>query len=219
VVQSPFLNLTGIPSLNPTDVKNYELDWDRQITQLHAQFRGSVFYQETANIFDVSGGLIPTSGAPYSTPANIGSSYAHGFTAGLKGIVYDWRWGLNYRFEEIGDRFLPNAQDGTQFVDYEHTTPKHLINVNVGWALRNWEVDGFARYQSAREGLLPVASAVGTMLVPLAAYVAIDGRVAYQLNKKWTFAASGQNIAHAQQRQTAGAEVERQLMGSVTFNF
>jgi outer membrane receptor for ferrienterochelin and colicins len=219
VVQSPFLNLTGIPSLNPTDVKNYELDWDRQITQLHAQFRGSVFYQETANIFDVSGGLIPTSAAPYSTPSNIGTSYAHGFTAGLKGTVSDWRWGLNYRFEEIRDQFLPNAQDGTQFVDYEHTTPKHLINVNIGWALRNWEIDGFARYQSAREGLLPVASGAGTMLVPLSAYVAIDGRVAYQLNKAWTFAASGQNIAHAQQRQTAGAEVERQLMGSVTFNF
>jgi outer membrane receptor for ferrienterochelin and colicins len=219
VVQSPFLNLTGVPSLNPTDVKNYELDWDHQITQLHVQFRGSVFYQETSNILDVSGGWIPTSGVPYSTPTNIGTSYAHGFTAGLKGIVCDWRWGLNYRFEEIGDRFLPFAQDGTQFVDYEHTTPKHLINVNVGWAAIHWEIDGFARYQSAREGLLPVAGAVGTMLVPLSAYVAIDGRVAYQLNKEWTFAASGQNIAHAQQRQTAGPEVERQLMGSVTFNF
>jgi len=219
VVQSPFLNLTGIPSLNPTDVKNYELDWDHQITQLHAQFRGSVFYQETANIFDVSGGLIPTSGAPYSTPANIGTSYAHGFTAALKGVIYDWRWGVNYRFEEIGDRFLPNVQDGTQFTDYEHTTPKHLVNLNVGWALRNWEIDGFARYQSAREGVLPVAGGAGTMLVPLSGYVAIDGRVAYQLNRAWTFAVSGQNITHAQQRQTAGAEVERQLMGSVTFKY
>jgi outer membrane receptor for ferrienterochelin and colicins len=219
VVQSPFLNLTGVPSLNPTDVKNYELDWDREITQLHAQFRGSVFYQETANIFDVSGGFIPTAGAPYATPTNIGTSYAHGFTAGLKGSVYDWRWGLSYRFEKIGDRFLPEAQDGTLFVDYEHTTPKHLINLNVGWALGNWEIDGFARYQSAREGLLPVVGGNGTMLVPLSAYVAVDGRVAYQLNKVWTFAASGQNIAHAQQRQTAGPGVERQLIGSVTFNF
>ena len=94
-----------------------------------------------------------------------------------------------------------------------------MINVNVGWAHRNWEVDGFARFQSAREGLQPLASTVGTMLVPLAGYVAIDGRVAYRLSKKWTFAASGQNIAHAQQRQTAGAEVERQLMGSVAFDF
>jgi outer membrane receptor for ferrienterochelin and colicins len=219
VVQSPFLNLTGIPSLNPTDVKNYELDWDRQIAQLHAQFRGSIFYQETANILDVSGGFIPTSGVPYSTPTNIGTSYAHGFTAGVKGNVNDWRWGLNYRFEEIADRFLAFAQDGAQFVDYEHTTPKHLINVNVGWALRNWEIDGFARYQSRREGLQPAASGANTMLVPLSAYVAIDGRVAYRLNKGWTIAASGQNIAHAQQRQTAGAEVERQLMGSVTFDF
>jgi outer membrane receptor for ferrienterochelin and colicins len=220
VVQSPFLNLTGIPSLNPTDVKNYELDWERPIAPLHAEFRGSVFYQETANIFDVSGGYISTSGAPYSIPTNIGESYANGFTAGLKGIVNDnWRWGLNYRFEETEDRFSPFAQDGKAFVDYEHTAPKHLINANVGWAHRNWEIDGYARYQSSREGLLPVASGAGTTLVPLAAYVAIDGRVAYQLNKRWTFAASGQNIAHAQQRQTAGPDVERQLMGSVAFNF
>jgi outer membrane receptor for ferrienterochelin and colicins len=219
VVQSPFLNLTGVPSLSPTDVKNYELDWDHQIVPLHTQFRGSVFYQETANILDVSGGFIPTSGVPYATPANIGTSRAHGFTAGLKGSVDDWRWGLNYRFEEITDRLLPFAQDGTLFVDYQHTSPKHLINFNVGWAPRNWEIDAYARFQSAREGLLPVAGAASTALVPLAAYVAIDGRVAYQLNKEWTFAASGQNIAHAQQRQTAGAEVERQLMGLVTFNF
>jgi outer membrane receptor for ferrienterochelin and colicins len=219
VVQSPFLNLTGVPSLNPTDVKNYELDWDHRIVPLHAQFRGSVFYQETANVFDVSGAFIPTSGAPYSIPTNIGESRARGLTLGLKGIVCDWRWGLNYRFEEIGDRFLPFAQDGALFVDYEHTSPKHLINVNIGWAPRNWEIDAYARYQSAREGMLPVAGAGGTTLVPLSAYIAIDGRVAYQLSKEWTFAASGQNIAHAQQRQTAGAEVERQLMGSVTFNF
>jgi outer membrane receptor for ferrienterochelin and colicins len=220
VVQSPYLNLTGVPSLNPTDVKNYELDWDRPISQLHAQFRGSVFYQETANIFDVSGGYIVTSGAPYSRPTNIGTSNAHGFTIGLKGTVSDsWRWGVNYRFEEIDDGFLPFAQNGTAFVDYEHTAPKHLINANVGWATNNWEIDGYARYQSAREGLLPVASGNGTALVPLSAYVTIDGRVAYQLNKGWTFAVSGQNVTHAQQRQTAGPGVERQIIGSVTFNF
>jgi hypothetical protein len=57
------------------------------------------------------------------------------------------------------------------------------------------------------------------MLVPVAEYVAVDARVAYQLDKQWTFAASGQDLAHAQQRQTAGPNVERQLMGSVTFNF
>lgn len=220
VIQSPFLNLTGVPSLNPTDVKNYELDWDRPISQLHAQFRGSVFYKETANIFDVSGAFIPTSGVPYSVPANIGESYAHGVTIGLNGVIFDgWRWGLSYRFEEISDRLSSFAQDGQQFVDYEHTTPKHLIINNIGWARGRWEIDGYARYQSNTEGLLPAVGAAGTTLVPLAEYVALDGRVGYRLNKEWTFAASGQNLAHAQQRQTAGPNVERQLMGSATFQF
>src|ERR1700722_8924827 len=76
VVQSPHLNLTGIPSLNPTDVKNYELDWDRPISPLRALFLGSVFYQQTENVFDVSGAFIPTAGAPYAIPTNIGTSYA-----------------------------------------------------------------------------------------------------------------------------------------------
>jgi iron complex outermembrane receptor protein len=220
VVQTPYLNLTGVPSLNPTDVKNYELDWDRPISQLHAQFRGSVFYKDTANIFDVAGAFILTSGAPYSVPSNIGESYAHGFTLGLKGVVYDnWRWGLNYRFEEISEEFSAFAQVGKLFVDYDHTTPKHLIVTNVGWARGRWEIDGYARYQSATAGLLPAAGADGTMLVPVAEYVAIDARVAYQLDKQWTFAASGQDLAHAQQRQTTGPSVERQLMGSVTFSF
>jgi outer membrane receptor for ferrienterochelin and colicins len=220
VVQSPLLNLTGVPSLNPTDVKNYELDWDRPISFLHAQFRGAVFYQETRNIFDVSGAFIATSGAPYSVPTNVGNSYAHGFTVGLKGAFdADWRWGLNYRFEETGDHLSPFAQNGAQFVDYQHTTPRHLINANVGWSRGSWEVDWFTRYQSPRDGLLPIAGAIGTALVPLPGYISIDGRVAYQLNKAWTFAASGQNIAHEQQRQTAGPNVERQLMGYATFTF
>jgi outer membrane receptor for ferrienterochelin and colicins len=220
VVQSPFLNLTGVPSLNPTDVRNYELDWDRPITFLHAEFRGSVFYQETENIFDVSGAFIATAGAPYSVPTNVGNSYAHGFTAGLKGAFRDaWRWGLNYRFEEIGDRLAPFARNGTQFVDYQHTTPRHLINGNMGWSRGSWEIDWYARYESARDGMLSVLGAIGTALVPLPAYLSVDARVAYQLNKEWTFAASGQNIAHAQQHQTAGANVERLLIGSVTFNF
>jgi iron complex outermembrane receptor protein len=209
-----------VPGLNPTDVKSYELDWDRPISQLHAQFRGSVFYKETANIFDVSGALILTSGVPYSVPANIGVSYAHGFTIGLKGVVYDeWRWGLNYRFEEISEQFAPFAQVGKEFVDYDHSTPKHLIVSNLGWTRGRWEIDGYARYQSITAGLLPTVGTAGTSLVPVSQYVALDGRLAYRLNKMWTFAASGQDLAHAQQRQTAGPNVERQLMGSATFNF
>jgi outer membrane receptor for ferrienterochelin and colicins len=220
VVQTPYLNVTGVPSLNPTDVKNYELDWDRPISELHAQFRGSVFYKETSNIFDVSGAFILTSGVPYSVPTNIGESYAHGFTLGLKGVVYDnWRWGLNYRFEEISEQLASFAQVGREFVDYDHTTPKQLIVSNVGWARGRWEIDGYARFQSITAGLLPAVGSTGTTLVQVPEYVALDARVAYQLNKGWTFAASGQDLAHAQQRQTAGPNVERQLMGSVTFNF
>ena len=73
----------------------------------------------------MSGAFILTSGVPYSIPTNIGESYSHGFTLGLKGIAYEnWRWGLNYRFEEISEEFSSFAQALSKlFVDYDHTTP------------------------------------------------------------------------------------------------
>jgi outer membrane receptor for ferrienterochelin and colicins len=220
LIQTPFLNLTGIPSLNATDVKNYEMDWDRSIPLFNAQFRGSVFYQVTDDISDVSGAFISTPSGLYSVPTSVGNSYAHGFTIGLKGVLADvWRWGLNYRFEEIADRLSAFAENGRQFVDYQHTSPKHLLNGNLGWARANWEIDAFLRYQSSTEALLPIAGVAGTTLIPLHGYASVDGRIAYQWNKRWTFAASGQNLFRPQQQQTAGPAVERQLMGSATFTF
>ena len=43
VIQTPYLNLTGVPSLNPTDVKNYELDWDRQSRNSTRSFAARCF--------------------------------------------------------------------------------------------------------------------------------------------------------------------------------
>lgn len=80
-------------------------------------------------------------------------------------------------------------------------------------------IEGFARFRYASEGPLPPSGVGGSTLVPLSAFAAIDGRAAYRLNKGWTFAISGQNIAHARQQQTAGPDVERQIMGFVSYSF
>ena len=43
-------------------------------------------------------------------------------------------------------------------------------------------------------------------------------RVAYKLNSRFTWAVSGQNLAHASQIQTSGPAVERRVLGTVIFN-
>jgi hypothetical protein len=57
------------------------------------------------------------------------------------------------------------------------------------------------------------------ILTPIPAFTAIDGRIAYNLNQRITWAVSGQNLSHASQIQTSGPAVERRVLGSMTFNF
>ncbi|MEA3176332.1 MAG: outer rane receptor for ferrienterochelin and colicin [Gammaproteobacteria bacterium] len=220
VAQTPGINISGIPTLNPTVVTNYEVDWDRLLPILHAQFRAAVFYQKTNSISDVVGGIIAAPTAISITPSNIGDSRAHGVEVSLKGNFAEaWRWGLGYRFESVKDHFEPAQQNGADFVDYQHTTPRDLINANLGWSKAKWEIDGYIRYQSSTQGLLPALGGQITVLTPIAAYASVDARVAYKLNARVTLAASGQDIAKSTQRQTSGPDVARQVFGTVTVDF
>jgi outer membrane receptor for ferrienterochelin and colicins len=220
VAQSPVIGIGGVPTLNPTVITNYEVDWDRSLPTIHALFRAAAFYEKTTDIFDVVGGLVTSSPAPFITPTNIGDSRAEGIELSLKGtLAEDWRWGLGYRFEAIKDQFNPADQNGSVFVDYQHSTPQSLVNANIGWAKTKWEIDGYLRYQSATQGLVPLALQSNTTLTPIPAYVSVDARIAYKPVSWMTLAASGQDITHATQRQTSGQDVQRQVFGSVTVTF
>ena len=220
VAQGPIASITGVPTLNPTIVTNYEADWDRSIPALNALFRAAAFYEKTTSIFDVVGGLIESPSGVYITPTNIGDSHSEGIELSLKGTFAEyWRWGLGYRFEAVKDQFNPADQNGGVFVDYQHTTPQSLVNANIGWSRAKWEIDGYLRYQSATQGLIPLPDMTNTDFTPIPAYVSVDARVAYKPIGRVTLAVSGQDISHATQRQTSAQEVPRQVFGSVTVDF
>jgi outer membrane receptor for ferrienterochelin and colicins len=220
VAQSPIGNISGVPTLNPTIVTNYEADWDRSIPALNALFRAAAFYEKTTSIFDVVGGFADDSSGPYITPTNIGDSRADGIELSLKGTFAEyWRWGLGYRFEALRDLFNSADQDGDVFVSYQHTTPQSLVNANIGWSKARWEIDGYLRYQSATQGVIPLPDQTNTGFTPIPAYVSVDARVAYKPISRVTLAVSGQDISHATQRQTSAQEVPRQVFGSVTVDF
>src|SRR3984885_15346360 len=220
VAQSPTGNISGVPTLNPTIVTNYEADWDRSIPALNALFRAAAFYEKTTSIFDVVGGFADDSSGPYITPTNIGDSRADGIELSLKGTFAEhWRWGLGYRFEALKDLFNSTDQDGDVFVTYQHSTPQSLVNANIGWSKARWEIDGYLRYQSATQGLIPLPDMTNTGFTPIPAYVSVDARIAYKPISRVTLAVSGQDISHATQRQTSAQEVPRQVFGSVTVDF
>jgi iron complex outermembrane receptor protein len=220
LVVTPFLKISGTPFLNPSTVTNYEIGWDHSLAGPHLLFRASAFHQSNQDVQAIGGGYIPTASGPYITGSNIGSSTANGLELGLKGtLASHLRWSIAYRPEKITDHFLPFAQHAAADTDFEHTTPRHLLKAHLGWANERWECDGFLQYQSVNQGLPDNDGNPGPLLVQIPAFAAIDGRVAYKLNQRITWSASGQNLTHASQMQTSGPAVERRLLGTMSFTF
>jgi len=221
LLASPVMNITGSPEVEATEVKNYEIDWDRALPFIGGAFRAAGFYEESTEIITIAGLPIPGSGPPpYSSMGNVGNSNAYGAEFSLKGLfAADWRWGLNYRFESVFDDFVPYAQNGTAYVDFAHVTPKHLVKANLGWARGNWEIDGYVYYQSPTRGLATLPLVPGTFLTPVPGYVSADARIAYRLTDWATFSISGQNLLQSKQRQTSGPAVERRIFGTLSVNF
>ncbi len=218
LVTTPYYDLTGVPTLRPTAVSNYELTWDHNLSWLAAQLRVSLFYQDSENLAALTGGMIVVPGSLYLTASNVGRSDATGLEMSAHGLLdEDWRWSLSYRAEFVDDNFLPFAAGGMAYLDYAHTTPKHLAKAGLGWTGGNWETDVYLDYQSANYGLQQSMS--GTALVPIGAYASVDGRVAYRLTDWATLAVSGQNLLQSPQRQTAGAMIERQVFATLSVNF
>ena len=217
--------VTGIPTVQPTIVMNYEASWDRSVPALGGQIRANAFHQTNDSIAALSGGFSIVNGVPLVTPANIGNSEATGLELSVKGsFLQNWRWGASYTPEVITDHFAAGLPVSATNVDYQHTTPTHVLKANLGWASGPWEIDGYLQYKSSFYGIAQPPSAVavalgGGQLVRISDYVALDGRVAYKLNDWATLALTAQDFSQASQQQTSGANVERQVFGTLTVSF
>lgn len=218
LIDKPNLHMTGLPTLKPTTVTNYELAWDHDLPELGAHLQISAFHQITTNVITVAGNTYITPYAILATSSNAGSSTTDGAELSAKGVLGDaWRWSINYRAEFVDDDFLPFARGGLGYVDYQHTTPKHLIKTGLGWTGGGWETDAYLSYQSNTYGMR--VTYTGTALVPIGAYASVDGRVAYKLTDWATIAISGQNLLTSTQRQTSGPAVERQVFATLSVNY
>ncbi len=229
LITSPFINVTGVPNLKPTTIMGYEIAWDHEIPAYDAKLRVALFRQDSNHLSAVGGAFALGAGFPpplYAMPTNVGSSHAHGLEITASGqFDANWRWSLGYRLESVADKLLPVIENvggsfmpvpagGTDFVDYQHMTPKHLLKAGLGWACDRWEADAYLNWQSSSGGMVLVG--FNTMPVPVGAFVTADARIGYRLADWATLAVSGQNLLQDHQRQTSGPDVGRQVYLSLT---
>jgi iron complex outermembrane receptor protein len=211
-------NITGSPLLKPTEVTNFEIGWDHAMASHGLLFRGGAFYQQSEDIRAETGAFVQTTAGLYNLPLNIGNSDAYGLELGIKGgLLRNYRWSVDYRPELIRDHFIPSAQNGADFIDYQHTTPVHLLKANLGWANKACEFDGYLHYQSGTSGIQVAGFAGG--LTPVASFASVDARFACKAPNRLTWAVSGQNLTQPTQQQTVGPAVERRVLGTLSFHF
>jgi outer membrane receptor for ferrienterochelin and colicins len=211
----PGFGISGTPSLAPTVVENYELDWDRELRQWGARLHTAVFYQSTDAMVVLAGNFVPGPAAVYQTPTAIGDSSALGAAIALDGrLLEHWRWGASVRLERVSESFGPAAAAAVGDVDPRNETPGRLAKLNAGWSRGPWESDLYLAYQSHTAGVYYNGLTGTPVAVP--GYATLDARLGYKVNRHLTLAVSGQNLLHARQVQTSGEPVQRRLLATIS---
>ncbi len=196
----------GVPTLRPAIVSSHEVSWTRPVMPSGIELRSNLFHSETREV--------PSSFAPIGTSRSTGLELS---VAGNTGP--SWRWAAGYTQQRITDRFDPDfGFVEFTYVDFENTTPRHVIKANFGWHRGRWEVDTFLRHQSdtlSVRGTDPVTFLPS--LQPVPAHAAVDMRVGFSPAPRYTLALSGRNIARSSQRQTSTSDVQPQV--NLTFQY
>ncbi len=219
---SPYFGVDGNPAMRTSVTNNYELGWDRKLPAVDAESRIAVFYQTTDNIqsFLAALNVSPTpAGYLLALTDNVGNSQEIGAEFALKGTFAEaWRWNLSYTPLLVRDSFLPGASTANTAIDFQHTTPRHVVNASLGWSGGDWEADGFLRFQSSSAGLFRSPN-VTYSLVPIGPTVSFDARIGYRIGDHVTLALSGQNVLFSSARQTVFGKVQQRVIGSLTVGF
>gem|GEM_PF-267780 len=216
MISTATTHVTGNPYLKYTSMTDYEVTWEHRLPDWDASVQVGVFYQDTRNLVSISGNYIYMLPRPYVTAGNIGTSSAFGTELTAQGRIDDaWRWSLSYRAEFIDDDLTAIAKMLSNMVDYQHTTPQHLVKAGLGWSSGDWEADTYLYFQSGVTGLQQYGPNVAVK-TSIRMYASVDARIAYRLTDWAVMAVSGQNLLQTTQRQTPGPETERRLMVTLT---
>jgi len=165
------------PFLNPSTTMHYEASYERQIPDLAASGRIAVYHQDVKNLRDL-GSPKPLPVFPpivLTTNEEVGDVRLNGLEVEGSGkFLSDWRWNANYAYEKVRNENYVNDKK-----DYAKTTPRHKVNLSVGWSKGPWETDAFIRYQSSAD--LYQQTAIDTYALYKSGTVwAFSQRIAYQ---------------------------------------
>lgn len=210
--------MSGNPGLKPTVVNNYEINYDRKLISIDSVVKTSLYHQNTKDLTTVPSTDPSTVINEYSYLnfsalfLNIGNSSATGFEIDFQRKLKNLNYGINYSYEIINDNLsLRQPQYGVNFHD---TTPRHKINVKIGYEDGPIEYNIYGHYISTTDMLRLVEPNYEYVKIPN--YISVDFITAYNFNEDFSLSLEGKNINKFHMKQTSGIYVEPQILLSMT---
>jgi iron complex outermembrane receptor protein len=198
----------GTPGLEPTNVSNYELRWERIWIDSRIDLDLGVFRGETEDVQSAFFG-------------NLGSSETVGFEAVIGGQVGErWGWGFSVLAQDIDDRLIDTFPAETTYVDFARTSPRRLIKARLSWTHGDWEVDAYLRHRSDSRGFRgPDPGDFSARLIAVPSHLAIDARIGRSLTEQLRLELAGRNLTRSRQLQTSAPQVEREVTATLEYAF
>ena len=219
---------SGLPSVKPAVVDNYEASLAHEFRDWHTQVKGALFYQLNHDVL----GAAPPSTYAAQTPAatletlyiNNGSARETGFELSAKGkISATWHWSANYSWTDISynARYLGMPIAGRTGLPSNpaNGTPKNMANLGVGYADGPWEMDWRLRFSSSYLDTRATAIGIGYLTEMISAHADPGGRVAYSPVNWLTLSVSGEQLTAARETTTYGLRTERRGYFTATARF
>jgi outer membrane receptor for ferrienterochelin and colicins len=212
----------GNPNLIPSVSTNYELDYDRQLTQISSTLRTAVFFNTTRDLMADASGLPGNFAFPVfsSYSQNTGSGQAVGGELGITGSSdLGFRWNANYSL--VGVRNKTDYGPPTAPAPFNNATPTSEINFGGGYSWRQWEADAEAHWQSNYQTDTYGYGPAGIFFTPVTVdnYITATARIGYAVNSHINLAVAGQALTKANQNGFGSMKPYQRVLFSATFTY
>ena len=213
----------GNPLVQPSDVLNFELDWDRSLPSLRSVLRGAAFIAHTDQTIGSpfgSGVAFLPNGLPLLTARNFNGSRELGGELTLKGQdPGGLRWTVGYALALVHDETSEQVLSDASSVAFEDQTPTHAVTLSLGDSWKRLDADLQARWQSRFLDYRLPPTALGLQAVSVPNYLTLDLRLAYHLTRALTVAVVGDQLNQSDLIESSGVRTERRGFGSASLRF
>lgn len=220
---------SGDPYIHPAIVWSGEIGLTRLFGTNGTRVEIVGFYNRTTDVIAPDGAQAVPRATPPAFPfilgssVNVGSVEAYGLEASAGGRFSPaWTWSLNYTWTHVQQRIASNANGVFQRpLALDSATPEHKVKAQVSYEQGPWLATAAARYTSATRQLVATAP---YQAGPLALFdvddnLAIDAKVALQVNDRLRVSISGENLTGAGGAYLSPAPAERRLRAGFEVTF